>query len=597
MGTRKPKRPRIDIREKFAQRQQGGEAGDSDDSDDSGNNSSSSSGGFATGGKLKKQGEDDKKKKSKNKKDDDDDDEEEEEAYFSDGIHSKPKGKPCRRKWKARRKKKEAKCVDDEIRNLGFCCEVCTCDQDKMEELLPPGSSEGFVHTFVKSQEENLWHRRCCHEALDNDSNWVTLYDEVREEATEANAKVKEITQEKKEKKNSSSSSSNSAAGVELEWVTDVEIQKAYEVSKRQESELYNSDGLEDPQWKLSSHPDYNAAVEEPFEAHRRRCLEGAPQGRKPAVVVDAFGNIGTAIIVLKRLCIDISKIIHIEHDKVATHVSRYNHDITYNPNLPRQDGDSIEHVYYSTWEEFQQNLEPIMKEHGPFDIIIGGPPCYDYTKVNARREGHEGEQGQYMLDFGRTIREIERYQQPHLLYFLAENVRLSGKDKQEVMDAFGLDWDPIELDAKYLSPCRRDRHWFTNIPFRYLDCQSPVSLQGPESCLEDGYSIPAHIVDPNTTAKANCIMGSKSRIDERDSLRMYVFQTKPRIHKNQIVYRGRPMTISEREKLMGYPDQYVEKAGTQDMEDTCPLTASTKLTGCPISCLLSITLPFFVCL
>ena len=289
----------------------------------------------------------------------------------------------------------------------------------------------------------------------------------------------------------------------------------------------------------------------------------------------------------------NISKIIHIEHDKVATHVSRYNHDIQYNPNLPRQDGDSIDHVYYSTWEEFQQNLEPIMKEHGPFDIIIGGPPCYDYTKVNARREGHEGDQGRYMLNFGRTIRKIERYQHPHSLYFLAENVRLHGQDKQEVMDAFGLDWDPIELDAKYLSPCRRDRHWFTNIPFRYLDYQSPVSLQGPEPCLEDGYAIPAHIVDPNTTAKANCIMGSKSKIDERDSLRMYVFQTKSRIHKNQRVYRGRPMTISEREKLMGYPEQYVEEAGTYVVEDTCPLPASIKRTGCTAPCLSSLSHSF----
>ena len=51
--------------------------------------------------------------------------------------------------------------------------------------------------------------------------------------------------------------------------------------------------------------------------------------------------------------------------------------------------------------------------------------------------------------------------------------------------------------------------------------------------------------------------MASKSRIDERNSLRMYVFKDRNVTTGN---YHGRPMTVSEREKLMGYPTGYVEE-------------------------------------
>ena len=81
-------------------------------------------------------------------------------------------------------------------------------------------------------------------------------------------------------------------------------------------------------------------------------------------------------------------------------------------------------------------------------DVVLGGPPCVDFSLVNARREGIEGEQGRYMLQFGRMIRSIERSQrsiersqQPHPLFFLAENVFLRGDDLQAAREAFAFDW------------------------------------------------------------------------------------------------------------------------------------------------------------
>ena len=109
------------------------------------------------------------------------------------------------------------------------------------------------------------------------------------------------------------------------------------------------------------------------------------------------------------------------------------------------------------------------------------------------------------MVQFAQFIRNIEMLQnadQPHPLFFLAENVWLKGSDLEEVRDAFAFDWDPILLDAQYLSPSRRKRHFFMNIPLLDMDYDGPLSQLGPTSCLEDDFCVPAHLVDPDTTAK-----------------------------------------------------------------------------------------------
>jgi hypothetical protein len=53
--------------------------------------------------------------------------------------------------------------------------------------------------------------------------------------------------------------------------------------------------------------------------------------------------------------------------------------------------------------------------------------------------------------------------------------------------------------------------------------------------------------------------MASKSRIDEIQTLRMFVFQERDDQNEK---YFGRPMLTVEREKLMGFPVGYVEIPG-----------------------------------
>ena len=82
----------------------------------------------------------------------------------------------------------------------------------------------------------------------------------------------------------------------------------------------------------------------------------------RPAVVLDVFAGIGAALVVLKRLHIAMSKVVHVEHDEIANHVVRRNHDHQHNPSLS---DDGIEHVYISTFQEMEGSIDQFLQEHG----------------------------------------------------------------------------------------------------------------------------------------------------------------------------------------------------------------------------------------
>jgi site-specific DNA-cytosine methylase len=76
------------------------------------------------------------------------------------------------------------------------------------------------------------------------------------------------------------------------------------------------------------------------------------------------FGGIGSAIVALKRLSIAIGTIVHVEHDKVATHVYRWNHDEQYATHTSDRRSnrttvsDGIQHIYYESFEDFVRHLK-----------------------------------------------------------------------------------------------------------------------------------------------------------------------------------------------------------------------------------------------
>jgi site-specific DNA-cytosine methylase len=100
-------------------------------------------------------------------------------------------------------------------------------------------------------------------------------------------------------------------------------------------------------------------------------------------------------------------------------------------------------------------------------DIIIGGPPCADFSGLNAYGEGTKGAQGQLLPKFGELINAIQAHkkQQNKPLFFLVENVVFC----KEAFDNYNVVEKAIGTthtiwDAKYFSPCQRKRSYWLNV-------------------------------------------------------------------------------------------------------------------------------------
>ena len=189
-------------------------------------------------------------------------------------------------------------------------------------------------------------------------------------------------------------------------------------------------------------------------------------------------------------------------------------------------------------------------------DLVLGGPPCQDFSKVNGGRQGVKGEQGSYHYRLGSMIRKIERCakEQGRHLYFLIENVPTNGNDSKKLEDAYGI--PPIHIDAQNYSPACRNRAFYTNLPLtedpqerNYLS-----KISDAKSCLDDGYVLKGDATDgpEYQGGKAHTFMASRDRINHA---RMKVVKevSDGKLH-------IRYMSVGERSRMMGYHDAYVTK-------------------------------------
>lgn len=195
------------------------------------------------------------------------------------------------------------------------------------------------------------------------------------------------------------------------------------------------------------------------------------------------------------------------------------------------------------------------------FDIVIAGPPCVDYTLINANREGATGLQGSYLPRTGRVIRRIKEYNDKVIHpypFFIVENVILTDEeDRKSVKRAFGHDAVWFTKDSKDLSPLRRNRTYLSNIP---LLAEEKLIDPPPRLCFEDGFDVAGGIFDPSLRhVKAPGLMASKARLD--DDPRMLIFKEDPDGSQQRYLYfLARTPNVAEREKLMGFPSGYVSE-------------------------------------
>lgn len=233
---------------------------------------------------------------------------------------------------------------------LGFCCHTCRCPDDKEDYM--PASEDGGVHRYLQSCPDSLYHRSCCHGVrFMIGDEWATLYEAAIDRIGNDEFNGDDDDDGNDYRKHS-----------DFRWVTKMEIHASYRTAKSQESALFNADGDEHPRSRLETNADYFPGVVKPYKALCEKVQEIEESNRQRVVVLDAFAGVGTGVVALKRLGIDIAKVIHVEHDKVATHVYRWNHDHTYNTELP---DDDIQHVFVEKWEDFDRDWESFCDKHG----------------------------------------------------------------------------------------------------------------------------------------------------------------------------------------------------------------------------------------
>ena len=388
--------------------------------------------------------------------------------------------------------------------------------------------------------------------------------------------------------------------------------------------QLVNDDQLPEEESRLNTSESYLENVAKPFGVWNQKLRPHRIS--REATVLSLFGGLGTEIVALKKLRIAMEKIIYCETDKVATHAFRDNHDNEYQKDLnPRHavecvilpdlwdswmeaaaldNANQTENLAQNQTTQLDQVLAAFLEKHGPMDIVVGGPPCGQHSSVNAFRKGTKSTEGSYLLWMGRIVRKLERMQltkwRDRPLFFVAENVQLRDADERnEVTGAFEFDFDPIHLDAQYLSPVRRNRHYWTNIPLASIDYKSKASMmvrtcvydsprtgwshhdhfcapKGVEHVLKRDMTSAAGVFGERACVKANCPMASTSRLDDEGSFRTFVFQ-KQRVQitneQGEVVCEdgvlGRPLDVIEREALMGFPHLYVIDPGMLLLQST----------------------------
>ena len=97
--------------------------------------------------------------------------------------------------------------------------------------------------------------------------------------------------------------------------------------------------------------------------------------------------------------------------------------------------------------------------EFQDIDLLIGGSPCQDFTrlKVNNERTGLEGKKSRLFYEYLRILKAINPK------YFLLENVRMKAEDKKKLDEYLGV--EGITINSNLVSYQNRERIYWTNIP------------------------------------------------------------------------------------------------------------------------------------
>ncbi|CAL4071740.1 unnamed protein product, partial [Meganyctiphanes norvegica] len=191
--------------------------------------------------------------------------------------------------------------------------------------------------------------------------------------------------------------------------------------------------------------------------------------------ILSLYDGIGSGLVALHKLGIQVEKCYASEIDESAITVTSVQFDMD---SINNKQQTELIHV-----GDVENYTKVLIKEQGPFDLLIGGSPCNDLANVNPRRRGlfDPESSGQLFFHYFRILKEIQSLQgsKTHL-FWLFENVfHMPEKYKKQINIFLGC--DPVVVDAQYFTAMRRKRNFWGNIPRMYDPLPSELLSNTPK--------------------------------------------------------------------------------------------------------------------
>ena len=261
--------------------------------------------------------------------------------------------------------------------------------------------------------------------------------------------------------------------------------------------------------------------------------------------VLSLFDGISCGMVALERADITVERYVAYEIEPNAIKISKKNYP-------------QIEHCGDVTTADFTQ--------YRGFDLLIGGSPCQSLSIVQSKTRQHLDGKSKLFFEFVRALEEVK----PR--YFLFENVASMNDESKAVISEL-LGCDPVFVDSKDFSAQERPRLYWTNIPLREIEHNSPAVLKDimlKSEQVDEKYWYSYPVVDIDMEKQVCATM-----IHNNHDMHKRVFNPGHKCHtlttcgggntQKKVLQNGKPrkLTPLEYERLQTLPDGYT--AGVSD--------------------------------
>lgn len=264
--------------------------------------------------------------------------------------------------------------------------------------------------------------------------------------------------------------------------------------------------------------------------------------------VLSLFDGMSCCQIALNKIGIKPTRYFASEIKKAAIKVTKHNYPDTIH----------IGDVTKVSYKDGILHTENGDYEVGNIDLLAGGSPCQDLSRINSERAGLSGNKSSLFWEYARIKKEINP------TYFLLENVgSMPYSDAIKITNELGV--DGVRINSELVSAQMRDRIYWTNIKGTGVNLFGESFIEQPtdkciylQDILESGYTNRDKALALTARAYASAPVGNTKN--------SYIFKRHPKGFVN-VKWKNENMTIdniemftrNEMERLQTVPDGYTD--------------------------------------